>query len=365
MNSLKALYFPATDLYSIRQYPIFLLSQNIHMIQPVEDKADQTSKESTDSFINSGFCQVDTPCPLGKNRDRFLHLVEDIRNRKDDYAAQLSALTIAAMTAQTDKSENSERAIINEMLTPADLASKKDDQEQEGQLWQARLLLAIGEILDAEEEEIAANLASLDDDTAGLFKNLQGEADEIDDSLFNELTQIEQKLGGSNRKTMQKRLVAWKTLFGECRLVDSDLFITTSQDATDYLIHSFEKQSDTTPTILSGLSVPGILATQGVVAYNMINNYVDENRDTLEATQQYLKYLSQLDFNSAKEPKIIEEFSEISRKWNESLEKTFPTKELGRIDAKIHIFPNRSCPSLLDVKKTTGGPRNGMVITVE
>ncbi len=162
MNSLNTLYFPGTDIYSIRQYPIFLLFQKIHLINPVEAKIADSNDESTDSFIKSGFCQVHTPCPLGENRNRFLHLVDDIRNRKDDYAAQLSSLVLAGKTGPSAVDEDSEGAILNFLRTPINQQAKLVQVEKEEKLWQARLVLSIGEILDREEEEIARNLAVLD-----------------------------------------------------------------------------------------------------------------------------------------------------------------------------------------------------------
>jgi len=127
MNSLKTVLFPATVIHSIRQYPIFLLFSQINIIAPVESHEQEMPEESTDTFINSGLCQVDTPCPLGENLDRFLHLVADIRTRKDDYAAQLSSLTLAAMSSSHSSGEQSERAIINEFLTPKRLKRRRKE----------------------------------------------------------------------------------------------------------------------------------------------------------------------------------------------------------------------------------------------
>ncbi len=100
----------------------------------------------------------------------FLHLVEDIRNRKDDYAAQLSSLILASKSGSTAEIEDSEQSIMDSLVTPKDLQEKSLLAAKEEKLWQARLVLAIGEILDQEEEEIARNLAMLDDDQAELLR---------------------------------------------------------------------------------------------------------------------------------------------------------------------------------------------------
>jgi hypothetical protein len=126
MNSLKTLYYPGTAIISLRQYPIFLLFQNVLILSPVESDPIENGKESPDSFIKSGFCQVHTPHPLGKERNRFLRLVEDIKTRKDDYSAQLSSLTLAAMTAVAGQEEETERSITRSLFAaPNPLATQK------------------------------------------------------------------------------------------------------------------------------------------------------------------------------------------------------------------------------------------------
>jgi len=124
MNSLNSLFFPGTDIYSIRQYPLFLLLQKIHLIRPVENNPVDAGDESTDSFIKSGFCQEHTPCPLGEHRNRFLHLVTDIKNRQDDYAAQLSSLVLASQSAPPLIDEDSEQAIMSSLLPPEESQAK-------------------------------------------------------------------------------------------------------------------------------------------------------------------------------------------------------------------------------------------------
>ncbi|MCP3888960.1 MAG: hypothetical protein GY702_08815 [Desulfobulbaceae bacterium] len=365
MNSLKTLYFPATNIYSIRQYPIFLLFQKIQLLQPVENDPADANKQTTDTFINSGFCQVDTPCPLGEHRSRFLHLVENIQNRKDDYAEQLNFLTLAAMSKTTDSTESSEQSIINELFTPQDLKKEAAEQEHEAKLWQARLVLAMGEVLDMEEEEIAKNLASLDDDASDLFKELQGEAEWFEnETIFDELSQIENKIGPSHTGNMKKRLNGWGVLLRESTVQDSTVFLSTSQDAADILIDAFEKDKDTSPVVYSGLTVPALIATSGDEALASVNSFTELNSELVQTLHSQVDALSKAEIASLSGSLNKEKFKELVQRWNAASEKMFPQEEFGRIEVKIHVFPNVNCSQLMGIDATEG-PRNGVMIVVD
>jgi hypothetical protein len=361
MNPLKSIYFPATDIYSIRQYPIFLLFQKLHMIQPVENQDSEQSQESTDIFIKSGFCQVDTPSPLGENRKRFLQLVEDISKREDDYAAQLSALTLAAMSNKDDNSESSEQAIINQLFTTDTKQLDKEKKLHEGKLWKARLVLSIGEILDREEEEIAKNLSELDDDTAGLMKALHGDETEESENPFDELMQIENKLGAARAGNEANRFRAWKTLFFESRLQDSNLFITTSSDAGDLLIEEFERQSGVAAKSISGLSVPGLIGFSGEEAWDNVQSFCEKNQALIANIQ---KLLTNFQEGAIKEHRFAE-FNDTIATWNSTLEEAFPEIRFGRVPCELYIFPDFTCASLLKSTKQSAATANGILLVID
>ena len=130
MNTLDTLNFPGTVFLSGSQYPLFLLFPQVHILQPVEaEENDGATAEHPDIFIKNGFCQVHTPCPLGDSRQRFLHLIADIRNRKDDYAAQLSSLTMAAMSAPRPRGDDTTQGIISSLLGTKTVEDEKEQRE--------------------------------------------------------------------------------------------------------------------------------------------------------------------------------------------------------------------------------------------
>ena len=100
-----SLIFPDTDIFSYKHFPYLLFGAPLRFLELVEhDPNDQ--RNDRDIFIDSGLCQPHAPSPLGEDRSRFLRLISDIKERKDDYAAQLSALTVAAMSSPKAETPN-------------------------------------------------------------------------------------------------------------------------------------------------------------------------------------------------------------------------------------------------------------------
>jgi len=191
MKTLETFYFPDTAILTERQFPLFLLFGKIHILAPVEDHFPSTTKK-LDTFMDSRFCQVHTPHPLGEDRQRFLYLINDIQNRKDDYAAQLSNITLASMSDQKGTGDEAKYQIVSSLLGRHSADKKDRNEQQMDLLWQARLVLKIGEMLDQEEEEVARSLVHLDESEADLFERLKGENAEDDDiaELYSDLDRI-------------------------------------------------------------------------------------------------------------------------------------------------------------------------------
>lgn len=365
MNTLKTLYLPTTDIYSIRQFPIFLLFQNIHLIQPVEKNPDITDPQERNNFSNSSYCQVHTPSPLGEHRDRFLHLVEDIRGRKDDYAAQLSSLTLAAMSKAQTTGEGSERDIIKAIFTPEEIQNDGAvDKKRAETLWNSRLVLAIAEILDREEEEIAQRLASLEDDQAGLFKNLQGDDSEEEENPFSELIQVEKNLGAADSGNARKRFAAWNSLFLESGIEDIDLLLTTSGDTTSIIQERYEKNNDNPSLTLPGFSLPGLIGWNVNDGLEAVTAFAEENESLLRKIGEVIQT-----FTAMKSPTIEQcnntSYSELMSNWQIQLEKSFPISQFGRLKVDLCIFPGTLLTTLLGmVAAQTTSYNNGILFTV-
>jgi hypothetical protein len=366
MNSLNTLYFPGTDLYSIRQYPAFLLFQKIHLIKPVEENPADSGKEPQDSFIKSGFCQEHTPCPLRKNRDRFTRLIGDIKNRKDDYAGQLSSLILASKTGSANIDPDSEQSIMDSLLPPKDLQERSVLAANEEKLWQARLILAIGEILDQEEEEIATNLAMLDDDQAELFKELHGDSEAMDeDNLFAELLQVERNLGAAKSGNVKTRFNAWKTLFLEGEVPKCEIFLTTSVDSGDLLMELYEKKTGLTASLAGCLELPGLIGRNSTEASQAVVAFCEKNEDLLATIKKDLSLFVEQTTPITETIPGENTLAAITEQWARQLETVFPAEQYGRVPVKFYIFPNLACSALIGKKQPeTAPPENGLLVVI-
>jgi len=333
MSTLEAIYFPGTTIYSASQFPVFLLLEKVHLLRPVE-----TAGDSADIFVSSGLCQEYTPCPLGDSRDRFLRLIKDIRERKDDYAAQLSALTIASLSAQQASTDDTSRGIINSLLnthglTPAS-ATKQDEL-----LWQARLVLKIAEILDQEEEEVAVRLALLDDQQESLFKDLQGEWDEDEESLMDEIRQMRQIMSRPAAAAVKNRLNAWSRLYAVAEEPNLPLWLTDLDEAADILLEKYENTVKSPPPVIGKLELPANIGWSATDAIAHISRY-------RQATAQLREEIT-----AAIHQGQTEQLALLAPRWARELDDLYPGDQFGRTTLTIYRLAATTCSSLLG--KTT------------
>ncbi len=348
MCALKSLYFPGTSIYSPQQYPMFLLPLNIHILQPVEDVELASDVNLADSFIKNGFCQGYTPTPLGDDRDRFLNLVEDIQNRKDDYAAQLSQLTIAAMTSNNKKQVESKNDILSSLIGTTSSA-QVEEQEQAGDLWQARLMLKLAEMLDREEEELSLNLSVLEDYEAELIQELQGAQDDEDENPFADLQQLKKNMVSQRTGAMKRRLAAWHKLCRESNFSkEISTFITDSEDAAGLLLEAYHEATDELIKPIATFFLPPITEWDSSKAVADVLSF----KEKFDQGEEFIAVLS----GQSQDNTIIE-------KWNSIVEETFPEETFGRKTVSVYSFNGYSCFDLIAASPEKSG-KNGILIAI-
>ena len=140
MQSLNSLYFPETVLpHHLRNTPL-LLPDSLHLLQPVEGN-DSTS---ADLFMEKEFCQAYTPSPLGKDRERFLGLIQEIQEQKSTNAEQFSGLTLAKLSEERQNGEQSHRTIMANLTGEAFVESEEEAEKIIGKkLKENKLVLLI------------------------------------------------------------------------------------------------------------------------------------------------------------------------------------------------------------------------------
>jgi len=346
MNSLNSLFFPGTTIYSSGQYPLFLLFPRLQIITVAESNIQCKKEQATDSFIYSDLCQLHTPCPLGDDLERFTHLLNDIKNRKDDYASQLSALTLAAMSASSQNSDNSQQEILSFLLRDNLTSQNKKMEKKNMLIWQARLVLAIGEMLDFEEEEIGRQLAIVKDEEADLFIELQGEGDDTDEeNLFTELSLVRNNINPPNPGNIKKRFQSWQQLYNEGHPA-YDLLLTTSRDSADLLLELFEEKTTAKAVHLGQLFLPAIIDWNEEKALHTVRSFQQDNKELIDDFADLLlkaKHSGNL-MEASDSTSFFSNFSEL---WEQGLETQFPVKRFGRLPLDIYGFTNTHCSALL------------------
>lgn len=328
MKTLETLYFPDTAILSLRQSPLFLLFPTVHIITPIED-----DPQNKDVVMNSSFCRCHTPHPLGEDSQRFLYLINDIQNRKDDYAAQLSHITLASMSEKQNTGESSKHQIVSSLLGRQPDDKKVAGSDRDDRIWQARLVLKIGEILDREEEEVARSLAFLDESETDLFEKLKGEEDDEQDiaELYDDLKNVRANLNRPKTESVNKRMRSWFRFVEGAQLPTCQIWSTTRQEAAEILFESHEKQHGELPRHLASIKMPAVVDTTG-------KNLLTEIDHFHRIAQEKLPFIVSMITDANDSIEEIKDFIDANEEWQKQLAIAYPQETFGRITVSFHLF---------------------------
>ncbi len=353
MQSLNSLYFPETVLPHHLRNCLLLLPDTLHSLQPVEpDPAETDPPASNDLFMEQSICQAHTPSPLGKDRERFMGLLEEIRTRKDSFAEQLSSLTLAHLSHDQGHGEHNHQTIMSTILKgqPSVDGSSEEDNAQAA-LWQARLVLALAEILDREEAELAETLSDIDETEMALFQELKGEAEDglEEDNPFAELLRIKAKLSQPRPGTIKKRLAAWKTLYASGRLKEQFwLWTACQEEAADLLIESYESASGRDGVPLLRIKLPAQIYMRENDALESIRNFQEKAEKVRRPIIDKLRELVTLKHLNIVDPvALLPDAGTLARDWNELIEYFFPQERFGSRTLDLQFLANISLDQLL------------------
>lgn len=363
MNTLDTIYFPDTVLPAHQQLPLALFFNTVHLLQPVEGDEQQDQGPASDSgsylFTESGFCQAHTPSRLGADRDRFLHLLHDIGHKKDAYVEQLSYLTLASLSAPAGGGDSSKQAILSSLLQGMEKDSAGNEQERLD-LWQARLVLKIAEILDREEEELALQLATIDDQEIALFRRLQGEMRESGDGQgeeedpFAELLALKQKINQPRPGMIKNRLRAWKRLYLSGPMPILRLWTTRRPEAADILLEQVERDSGQAPRVLLQLDLPAAISEDDMDGVREVERFRAEMGAPLQEMAGALEKLAMTGIEDDSDPALLLPPVERWREaWNSRLESSFPASHYGRTPLTIHLLAGMPFSELIGKRQGT------------
>ena len=284
--------------------------------------------------MDSRFCQVHTPHPLGEDKDRFHYLINDIKNRKDDYAAQLSQLTLAALSQNSPKGEDAKHQIMSTILGRPSAANHDQQITDRDKIWHARLVLTIGEMLDKEQEDVAKALTFLDESESDLFEKLKGTDEEDDtESILKDLNALKSKLNKEPAKSIQNRFLAWFRFIQASQLPDCPIWTTTREEAADILFENHQRETGIVPLCIAELPLPmHIAANESRVPT------IDDGFRLKSIT--VLKLVYEMIVKSTSDISQNDDFGALSEQWNTLINDHYPAKEFGRISVKLYHFEN-------------------------
>ncbi|PIE31145.1 hypothetical protein CSA56_19240 [candidate division KSB3 bacterium] len=335
MNTLKALYFPGIKIFSASQAALLLVFDKLHILGLIEEMADSEA----DIFTRYGFCQAIPPSPLGEHRKRFVQLITDIARRRDDYAAQLSALTIANLHRNSKEIEDSSRSLAAQLLSDGLFGGK---EQHTAPLWQERLLLALADQLDREEEDIALQLARSKYNETKMFQALHGNPVQETSLALETLLQlrIRQKPVADNAVTAQ--LAAWTRLYQSAtQRPNTKIFLTTRQEFADHILEGYrEKQNHEAPQFLS-LPLPATLG--------------HEEQQIVATVTDFHKKNEPLRSEIAAAMFAAQEAQPAVTIWTETIADMFPEKTAGRMELRLYDLSRLPATDLLDVSNSCSG----------
>lgn len=328
----RAVIFPDTFPSERLLIPLVQVFDQLVYFQPVENDAVGTALRTPfiEAMVDDDRCRFAAPAPLGDNRDKFNHLVDDIRNRRADYGVQLAHASLASIPSLARPAKESKSSLISDLLAAKGIQDKEDDRNTEI-LWQARLVLKLAEIFDADQASLRRDLDALH----SREKNLLGELRKEESDLFS-LTGKLATVSPVTDEMIQMRLKAWARLCAQGRadLLDNSILLTGSWDGFDMLVEAFEEIAGRIPVRMGSLSLPADCSSG--------ENLLRQHRLFREETKGLLNEFF-LGLESRKEVSALS----VETAWDILLERFFPAASFGRARMRLIYCPGISAKDLV------------------
>jgi hypothetical protein len=308
-------------------FPLVQVFELVVYLRPVENDPPVAADLSPlcREMVDQDLVRFDCPAPLLDNRDRFVRLVHDLQHRRDDYAGQLSHLSLAGL-GNSRKTET-KTSIISTLVRQTGIQEEQNEQ-QAMILWQGRLLLKLGEIFDREQKDLQENLERISVREKGLLAELRKD----NEQPFS-LSIITTANNDKTDSQLRLRLKAWSRIFGlGSNPITSSTFITTSRDAIELLIEHYESVNEEHPKKLLNLLLPGgcksdTFAKQRTDFRNDVSSLIAVIHRLLENPES----LNEEDRSSLNGPDC---------KWATLLEQHYPAAENSRCTLSLYSLPS-------------------------
>ena len=281
--------------------------------------------------MDSSYCKQLDVHPLTQERDRFLYLINDIKNRKDDYAAQLSQLTLASYSQVDKRGDESKNEILSSLMGNDVQGESDKAEDNKEQLWKARLVLAIAQLLDQEEEELARSLAFLENSEMSIFRELKGEEGSPD--LVHDLSDIQSKMSSPKAESVKNRIHSWFNFADDSTLPSMDIWSCSRPEVAAHLFEHHEKTESKAPEKILSLPIPVHIGKSTEEAMDAIALFHREKQEIIEKIHSLISN-AQTDVDK-------DEMESLQTIWAETIDEHFPADtSLARLGSSA--APRRS-----------------------
>jgi len=328
MKNSTVCIFPDTMPRVEVLFPLVQVFSPVVYLRSVENDDPEGADQSSlyHAMIDQGLVRFVCPALLAENRDRFLQLVHDLQHRGDDYASQLKNLTLAGLGRR--EGSESKTSIIGTLLKQTGIEQTKEEEQRSMILWQARLVLKLGEIFDREQEELQEHLNKISDREQELLEKLR----EKNEQPFS-LTRALNNAGSITDGQLRLRLKAWSRLFGLGTKQDTgSIFITTNRETIDQLADHYESIHNQQPGRILSLLLPAGRTCETFAEQR--DGFRKEGAQLLVAIDDLLKHP-----DSEKAAPTLEG---PDSDWARLLEHHFPIADNGRCTLTLYAVPDTS-----------------------
>ena len=280
----------------------------------------------------------------------------------------LSALTMAALSDNKARSGGEERYQIISSLLDSKVIADSGDRDEQLDLWQARMVLAIAEILIKEKEDLLQEMQLLDAQEIEMLRSLQGETDTDDEDPFAELQRIKADLDGARPREIKIRFQSWLRLMKQAPLPDAQLWLASSPEAGDALFNEFERRSERIPLPILELTMPDRIEAGPTYVVSRVSSFLNDSADL---RTKMIAELEALVNNSGLSPdsadNLLRSGSEHSGLWAQMIEDHFPAGSHGSASLRFYLLPNCTTSTLLRLEpgRPDKQPAHGLVAVLK
>lgn len=353
MNYFETLFFPETNIFNEKIYPLLLFFTPLHFLQVVEHGLGSVTNSEVDLFLKTGLCQAHVPAPLGDNRGQFLQLTRDISKRKEQLVDRLRGLILDSSPALTgSKPYEIKQGIVFSLLQEYGIEHATTVPDL--QIWQARLVLAIAEIHDCNEESLLEQLLFFNEDEIAAFRSLQDATHPNEEDLFTKLDIIKARLEKFRLGGITKRFDAWLRLLQNQSIPPVKVWLASSRDSADQIFNRCRSTSKPQAVPLLQLALPAQIAASDKYVIKQIEKF---QQATMQIHQGLVADFERIVRTVPYVPDVLESLLpydiDWADRWESALHDYFPASNYGRNEITFYLLPDQSLSQLLSLQESS------------